>query len=172
VSVVDASGEASGPARESLVELPPDNPNLPIKPPYVFVIAMLIGFAVHWIRPVAARPDRWGGLGIIFCVLAVSLAGWAWLALKRHHTDVRPWKPTTAIVADGPFALSRNPIYLGFALFQVGVGLWADALAVVLLTIPAVAATNKWIIAREESYLTRKFGEQYTEYTKQARRWM
>jgi len=168
VSAVNASDQA----KESLVELPPDNPNLPIKPPFVFVLAMLIGFAADWMRPVAARPDRWGGLGIIFCVIAVMLGGWAWLALKRHHTDVRPWKPTTAIVSDGPFALTRNPIYLGFALLQVGIGLWADALAVVLMTIPAVAATNKWIIAREEAYLTRKFGEVYTEYAKQVRRWM
>jgi protein-S-isoprenylcysteine O-methyltransferase Ste14 len=168
VSVAD-DGRA---VQESLVELPPDNPNLPTKPPFVFVFAMLIGFAVDWIRPVAARPDRWGGLGIIFCVMAVALVAWAWLALKRHHTDIRPWKPTTAIVTDGPFALTRNPIYLGFALLQVGTGLWADALAVVLMTIPAIAATNKWIIAREESYLTRKFGEPYTAYARQTRRWM
>jgi protein-S-isoprenylcysteine O-methyltransferase Ste14 len=166
---VDASPEAP---RDSLVELPPDNPNLPIKPPFVFVIAMLTGFAVDWFKPVIARPEQWGGLGIVFCVCAVSLAAWAWLAFKRHHTDVRPWKPTTAIVTDGPFALTRNPIYLGFALFQVGIGLWANALAVVLMTIPAIAATNKWIIAREESYLTRKFGDAYVSYAKQVRRWL
>lgn len=159
-------------SRDSLVELPPDHPNLPVKPPVVFVVAMLIGFAVHWIKPVAARPEGWGGLGIIFCVIAVALGGWAAVALKRHHTDVRPWKPTTAIVSEGPYALTRNPIYLAFALLQLGIGLWTDRLAVVLMVIPAVAATNSWIIAREEAYLARKFGEPYEKYLRAVRRWV
>ncbi len=158
--------------KASLVELPPDHPNLPTKPPYIFVGTMLVGFVVHWIKPVAARPDRWGGLGAIFCAIAIGLLAWAWLALKRHRTDVRPWKPTTTIVTDGPYALTRNPIYLGFALMQVGIGLWSDRLAVVLMVIPAIIATNNWVIAREEAYLTRKFGEPYERYLTQVRRWL
>lgn len=158
--------------KPSLVELPPDHPDLPVKPPVVFLVAMSIGFVVDWIKPMPARPDRWGGLGIIFCAIAVTLMVWAVRALRRHETDVRPWKPTTAIVTDGPYALTRNPIYLGFALFVVGVGLWTDKLAVVLMAVPAVAATNSWIIAREESYLLRKFGDEYERYLAQVRRWM
>jgi len=158
--------------KPSLIELPPDHPDLPIKPPFIFAWAMLIGLLVDWIKPMPARPDRWGGLGVIFCGIAVGLCAWAWLTLKRHRTDVRPWKPTTAIVSDGPYALTRNPIYLGFALFQVGIGLWSDKLAVLLMTVPAIAATNAWIIAREESYLFRKFGAAYERYLGQARRWM
>lgn len=156
----------------SLVELPPDHPNLPTKPPFVFVGAMLIGFAVHWIKPIAARPDQWGGLGSVFCMLAGALALWSASALKRQRTDVRPWKPTTAIVTSGPYALTRNPIYLAFALLQVGIGLWTDRLAVVLMVIPAIIATNNWIIAREEAYLTRKFGQPYEAYLTQVRRWL
>ncbi len=159
-------------AQPSLVELPPDHPDLPVKPPFVFFFAMLIGVVVDWFKPMPARPDRWGGLGMIFVGLSLALIYWAWWTLKRHRTDVRPWKPTTAIVTDGPYALTRNPIYLGFALFQVGIGLWGDKLAVLLMTVPAIAATNNWIIAREESYLLRKFGAEYERYLTQARRWM
>ena len=156
----------------SLVELPPDHPNLPTHPPYIYLGAMLVGFGVHWIKPVSARPDKWGGLGIVFCVFAVGLLAWSWLTLKRHRTDVRPWKPTKKIVTDGPYALTRNPIYLGFALMQVGIGLWSDRLAVLLMVIPAIIATNNWVIAREEAYLTRKFGEPYEKYLTQVRRWL
>ncbi len=158
--------------KPSLIELPPDNPDLPIKPPLVFVATLLIGLLVDWIKPMPARPDRWGGLGIIFCAMSVALVAWAWLALKRHHTDVRPWKPTTAIVTDGPFGLTRNPIYLGFALLQVGIGLWSDKLAVLLMTVVGIAITNNVIIAREESYLFRKFGAEYERYLGRVRRWM
>lgn len=158
--------------KPSLIELPPDNPNLPVKPPVVFVVTLLIGLLVDWLKPMPARPDRWGGLGIIFCAMAVALVAWAWLALKRRRTDVRPWKPTTSVVTDGPFALTRNPIYLGFALLQVGIGLWSDKLAVLLMTVVGIAITNNVIIAREESYLLRKFGAEYERYLGQARRWM
>lgn len=158
--------------KPSLVELPPDHPDLPIKPPFIYVWAMLIGFVVHAVKPVAARPPGWGGLGLVFCGLAIALAGWAARTLKRHDTDVRPWKPTTEIATDGPYALTRNPIYLAFALFQVGAGLWFDRLAVVLMVIPAVAATNAWVIAREEAYLQRKFGEPYRAYLGTVRRWL
>ncbi len=156
----------------SLVELPPDHPDLPIKPPLIFVIALAIGFAAHRIRPVHARPAEWGGLGRIFCLLAGALVLWTLWTLKRHRTDVRPWKPTTAIATDGPFALTRNPIYLGFALMQVGVGLWTDRLAVVLMVIPAIVATNNLVIAREEAYLARKFGTPYEDYLTRVRRWL
>lgn len=159
-------------SQASLVELPPDHPDLPIKPPFVFLWATVIGLVVHAIKPVAVRPERWAPLGGIFMLLAIGLIVWAWTALRRHHTDVRPWKPTTEIVTDGPYALSRNPIYLAFALFQVGYGLRSDRLAVVLMVIPAVVATNTWIIAREEAYLARKFGEPYEAYLRAVRRWL
>ncbi len=158
--------------KPSLIELPPDHPNLPVKPPLIFVATILFGLLVDWFKPMPARPDRWGGLGIIFCALALALVAWAWLVLKRRRTDVRPWKPTTAIVADGPYGLTRNPIYLGFALFQVGLGLWSDKLAVLLMTVVGIAITNNVIIAREESYLFRKFGAEYEGYLAQVRRWL
>ncbi|MBX3173476.1 MAG: isoprenylcysteine carboxylmethyltransferase family protein [Gemmatimonadaceae bacterium] len=158
--------------KESLIELPPDHPNLPIKPPFVFLWAIAIAVVVHVIRPVSVRPDRWGALGFVFMALAAALASWAALTLRRHETDVRPWKPTTAIVTTGPYALTRNPIYLAFALMQLGAGLWQDSLALVLMVIPAVAATNRWVIAREEAYLARKFGELYERYLTEVRRWL
>lgn len=158
--------------KPSVIELPPDHPNLPVKPPLVFIATLLIGLLVDWFKPMPARPDRWGGLGIIFCTLAVALIAWAWLVLKRHRTDVRPWKPTTTIVQSGPYGLTRNPIYLGFALLQVGIGLWSDKLAVLLMTVVGIAITNNVIIAREESYLFRKFGAEYDRYLNQVRRWM
>ena len=159
-------------SQPSLIELPPDHPDLPLKPPFIFVWALVIGLAVDWLKPMPARPDRWGGLGIVFVVFAVGLIAWAARTMRQRNTAVRPWKPTTTIVEDGPFALTRNPIYLGFALVLVGIGLWTDKLAVLLMTVPAIAATNSWVIAREESYLKRKFGAPYEAYLARVRRWV
>ncbi|MEX2182084.1 MAG: isoprenylcysteine carboxylmethyltransferase family protein [Gemmatimonadaceae bacterium] len=149
----------------------PDHPGLRFPPPLIFVIATAFGVFVHWLRPVAARPDGWWMFGAAITAMALILVSWAAHVLRRHQTAVYPWRPTTAIVTSGPYAVSRNPIYLGFALLQLGLGLWTDRLAVVLMVIPAIAATNAFVIAREEAYLERKFGETYAGYARRVRRW-
>ena len=151
---------------------PPDHPDLPIKPPLIFVVAMAIGLAAHWLWPVSVRPPGWWGFGVVITAFGLTLVLWSALLFRRNDTAVLPWLPTRVIVTNGPYSQTRNPIYLGFALVQLGVGLWSDRLAVVLMVIPAVAATNAWVIAREESYLARKFGEPYLEYTRRVRRWL
>lgn len=149
----------------------PDHPDLPVKPPLVFLTTMAIGFAVHWIRPVSARPAGWWWLGAVFAALGGTLILWALVLFRRHDTEVRPWLPTRVIVSSGPYAWSRNPIYLGFSLIQLGVGLWTDRLAVVLMVLPAVAAMNLLVIGREETYLEGKFGDAYLAYMRRVRRW-
>ena len=151
----------------------PDHAGLRIPPPLIFVIAAAVGVLVHWIRPVSVRPDSraFWLLGTAIAATAIALAAWAGLTLRRHDTAVYPWHSTTAIVTTGPYTFSRNPMYLAFALFQLGLGLWTDRLAVVLMVIPAILATNRFIIAREEAYLERKFGETYLDYARSVRRW-
>jgi protein-S-isoprenylcysteine O-methyltransferase Ste14 len=164
------SSPASSP--EAAAAGPPDHPDLPVKPPVIFVIAMGIGFAAHWMWPVSVRPPGWWGFGVLLVAFGLTLVQWSALHFRRHDTEIFPWLPTRVIVTSGPYAHTRNPIYLGLALVQLGIGLWADRLAVVLMVIPAVAATNAWIIAREETYLDRKFGEEYRGYLQRVRRWI
>ena len=152
--------------------VPPDHPDLPVKPPIIFVIALAAGVAIHWVWPMSARPASWGFLGIGVSVLAIALIEWASFTFRRSGTNVVPWKPAVTVVSLGPYALSRNPIYVGFALFQVGLGLWTNRLAVVLMVIPAIIATNMLVIAREERYLEGKFGGVYLDYKRRVRRWV
>jgi len=150
----------------------PDHPNLPIKPPFVFLIAMGVGAVGHWLVPRTIRPEgmAWIGQG----VLLAALLGIAWLVwtFRRHRTAVEPWKATTMIIDHGLYARSRNPIYLGFALAQIGVALWANQLAILIMVLPAVVFTDRVIIRREEAYLTTKFGAPYEAYCTKGRRWL
>ena len=79
---------------------------------------------------------------------------------------------TKAIVDEGPFARSRNPVYIGFAIIQVGIGVWTDKLAVVLLVVVPVVMTAALVVPREEDYLRRKFGAVYEDYCSRVRRWL
>lgn len=150
----------------------PDNAHVRVPPPAIFLAAAMVGYAAHWQWPVSVRPPGWWGFGVVLIAFGLTLVVWSAGLFVRADTEIAPWRPSTTLVTNGPYAQTRNPIYLGFALVQLGVGIWADRLAVVLMVIPAVAATNAWVIAREESYLGRKFGEPYLEYARRVRRWI
>ena len=109
----------------------------------------------------------------MLCVLmSLPLAIVTLRALSRAHTPVDPLKPTTALVTEGPFRYSRNPIYVALTLLYVGVALLINALGILLLVVPALVMLRYGVIAREEAYLTRKFGDAYRQYTAQVRRWL
>lgn len=92
--------------------------------------------------------------------------------LLQAHTPINPYKATTALITDDLFRFSRNPIYVSDTLIYVGLSLvlnawWTLALTPVLIWIMQVG-----VIAREEEYLERKFGEDYLRYKRQVRRWL
>ena len=92
--------------------------------------------------------------------------------MHRHQTSPLPERPTTAIVSDGPFRISRNPIYLGFTCITLGCALWLNALWVLLVLVPVLFVVQYGVIRREERYLEGKFGGQYLEYKARVRRWL
>lgn len=150
----------------------PDHPDLPYKPPLAFVLAIVGGLALDPLYRLTARPPGWAPVGVTLVLLGAALLFWAFREFRARRTAIEPWKPTTAIIESGPFAYSRNPVYIAFALITLGIGAWVDRGFIALLTVPAVLATDRWIIPREERYLTRKFGDRYVSYRRRVRRWL
>jgi protein-S-isoprenylcysteine O-methyltransferase Ste14 len=142
-------------------------------PPLIYLGGLAVGFGLEALLPGSTVPDsvRWIGGG------ALVVAGLALLAsfnalFVRKGTAVEPWKPTTAIVTDGPYRFTRNPAYLGMASLYVGIALLSDALWA-LAPLPVVLALiDRGVIAREERYLERKFGDAYLGYKRRVRRWL
>jgi len=145
-----------------------------VPPPLIFVGGFLVGLAVEYVIPVAAPP-----LPVRVAVGLVGMAGFLYfdsLAMRgfgRAGTSVLPFGDrTTTIVTDGPYRFTRNPMYVGMALLYAGVAvatgvIWAFAtLPIVLIVI------SRYVIAREEAYLTAKFGDSYREYQSRVRRWI
>jgi len=149
-----------------------DNPDLPFKPPLPFAAAIVVGVGLHHWWPMSSRPAGWAPLGIALVALAGALLVWCVLVFRSQHTPLEPWKATKVIVDDGPFAFSRNPVYLGFVLLQVGIGLWSDRLAVVALVVVPALMIARMVVPREEAYLQRKFGQVYGDYCARVRRWL
>ncbi len=150
----------------------PQNAGVIAPPPLIYGIPLAAGLALaHWF-PRPLFPPPWPHL-LGPPLTAVGLIGLpAVLAFRRAGTDPRPWKPATALVTSGPFRLSRNPMYLGMTLLYLGITVWMNtpwplfALPVILI------AMNRGVIAREEAYLDRTFGEPYRAYRARVRRWL
>jgi protein-S-isoprenylcysteine O-methyltransferase Ste14 len=81
-------------------------------------------------------------------------------------------KPTTSIVSTGPYRFTRNPIYLSMTLLAVGIAVLANTIWILVMLAPVLFVMQFLVIAREESYLTRKFGEEYLRYKSKVRRWI
>jgi protein-S-isoprenylcysteine O-methyltransferase Ste14 len=108
---------------------------------------------------------------------ALAVAGFLsiFMATARFQaagTNIPPTLPATALVVDGIYQRTRNPIYLGMTLVYLGVSLAAGSVWAIGLVIPLVWVINAGVIAREERYLERKFGEAYRAYKGRVRRWV
>lgn len=150
-----------------------DNPNVIAPPPLIYAVPLVAGiliqtlFPMNLLPPVAAQVS--GGLLFILAgILAVS-ALWT---MRQAGTNVAPSQPTTAIVTDGPYRFTRNPIYLSLTLLYGGISLLANALWPMLMLPIVLIIIDRGVIAREEGYLEHKFGEEYTQYKARAHRWI
>jgi protein-S-isoprenylcysteine O-methyltransferase Ste14 len=150
-----------------------DRPGIVAPPPLVYVAALAIGLGLDAVLPSASFPSVLrAALG--WPLLAAGLGFMASFigAFRRRGTPVDPYKATTAIVTDGPYRLSRNPGYLGMALISAGIAVLANAPWAFLPLAAAVLVIDRGVIAREERYLERKFGDEYLRYKARTRRWV
>ena len=151
-----------------------DNPGVIAFPPLIWLIGAVISAIVHFIFPcrMLARYSVSVSLGIIFVIIAPSLALSALRVMKRAGTNVDPSEPALTIVRDGPYQFTRNPMYLALCLLQVALGFFLNDWLTLLFVIPLALLLNYGVIVREESYLEAKFGDQYLALKRDVRRWI
>jgi protein-S-isoprenylcysteine O-methyltransferase Ste14 len=145
-------------------------------PPVIFLAAVVISVLLHvfFPRPWFARPLS----GIFFALGCLLIAGFVALnvsairAMRRAGTTVRPDRATDHLVTDGPFAFTRNPLYLAGAMLLPGIGLVTGIVWFLPLAIVAALAVQKLAIEREEAHLQARFGEAYRDYARRVRRWI
>jgi protein-S-isoprenylcysteine O-methyltransferase Ste14 len=151
-----------------------DTAHVIIRPPLAWGLAVIAGLALDWVAPLrfvpTALPARW--LGAIVFVLALALGVWAIVTITGAGSNVPTNRPTTAIVENGPYRFTRNPIYLGMMLVLIGLAIAFDNLWLLLMLVPFALVIRYGVVAREEAYLERKFGDAYRDYLARVRRWL
>ncbi len=151
----------------------PDKAGVIAPPPLIFLGTLLIAILLHWLYPINPLPMGIGFVvGVVLIVLSLVMAGSALSLMRRAGTSLNPEEPTTAIVTSGPFRYTRNPIYVSMTLIYLGITLLANALWPLVLLPFVLVAVDRGVIAREERYLERKFGEEYIRYKARVRRWL
>ena len=150
-----------------------DNPGVIAFPPALFAGTLAIGLLLHFVFLITFLPRLVTiTSGMIVFVGAALIASSAFGAMRRAQTAVNPSQPTTAIVSEGAFSFSRNPIYLSLTLLYIGIALLLNALWALLLVLPLLVVVQNGVIKREEDYLARKFGDDYIRYKTSVRRWV
>ena len=153
-----------------------DYADVAIKPPVLFLAALLLGYVLtYWfpIGPGLASPNGLGlTTGLVFVLAGFALAI---LPARRFHkagTSVMPGEPSTVLVREGLYRVTRNPIYIGLILIYFGLCLVLTSVWMLLLLIPAAIILHQGVVKREEDYLTWKFGDAYRRYMSQVPRWL
>src|SRR5262245_35624759 len=151
-----------------------DTAQVVIRPPLGWGLAVFAGLALNWLVPLPFLPVDLpaGGLGAIVFVLALVLVAWAIVTMTKAGSNVPTNLPTTTIVESGPYRFTRNPNYLGMFLGLVGLAIAFDNLWLLMMLVPFALIIRYGVVAREEAYLERKFGDVYRGYSSRVRRWL
>lgn len=161
---------------KSATDHPPasDHPDVIARPPRLYLSFMALGFALDWWRPFALIPEQWLQyvLGGLLITAGGAISSRAFKGFMRAGTNIPTPLPTTALVTDGIYGLSRNPIYVSMSLIHAGIAVAADNVWLLGLLVPLLIIMRYGVIAREETYLEGKFGEDYLAYKAKVRRWL
>jgi protein-S-isoprenylcysteine O-methyltransferase Ste14 len=140
--------------------------NVPLPEPHLgsMAIGLVLGFVVPWTLLRAAWVGHIVGWPLI--AAGVSLSAWSVRAAGEEDLE-RSASP----VVRGPYAFSRNPMYLAWHLLYVGIAFVLNG-AWLLALFPAVLVLTHLVIVREERGLDARLGQGYREYRQRVRRYL
>ena len=150
-----------------------------VRPPYLFLAVLLLGFVADHVLPLPFPVPRvglvhWISAGIAGSLIIIGIAVFA-AGIRNFAsaaTPVQGTKPASTLVTSGIHGWSRNPIYLGMVLLYGGIGLAVRSPWVLILMLPLAVTIRYGVVAREEAYLQRRFGDAYQRYKARVRRWL
>lgn len=144
-----------------------------VPPPLIYLGPLVLGLLLGKAIPLPFLPRGLSrALGWPMLGGGVLLVWWFGRTLRRAETTIRIDRPVSRLVTGGPFRYSRNPGYLSFAVIYTGIATLRNSLWAILFLPAALAMVQRTIIAKEERYLERRFGEEYLRYKARVRRWL
>ncbi|WP_029418091.1 methyltransferase family protein [Brevundimonas bacteroides] len=152
-----------------------DIPGVIAPPPLIYLGFLALGWGVgRLIEEPGLGLDRnlRGGIALAGLALGLFIEAWAAGMFQNAKTAVQPWKPSTSLVTTGIYGVTRNPIYLGFAITYLALAVGLNSPLALVLLFPCLLVVDRFVIQREEVYLSARFGADYDAYRRRVRRWL
>jgi protein-S-isoprenylcysteine O-methyltransferase Ste14 len=144
-----------------------------VAPPLFYLAGLAAGIGLELAFPIDGPPTAVRiAVAAAAVLVSIFLDGGAMARFQRAGTNIIPFKPTTALVTDGPYRFTRNPMYVGMAALYVAIAVGFGLIWALILLPAVLLAVDRLVIAREEPYLEGLFGERYLEYKRRVRRWI
>lgn len=154
-----------------MVHGPEDTVAFRLWPPVAIGVPLLLGGLVTLVWGDPVDLDGWRvPLDWALALFFVGWNGWSLWLFRKHQTGLLPGQPTQAMIEEGPYSVSRNPLYVGLLALYLGLALLAPTFWGLVL-LPAAVLLVLWgAIVPEERYLHERFGATYEDYTRRVRR--
>ena len=150
-----------------------DHADVKIHPPILTLILLVIAYSAKRLIFIPfVVPNILRLIGFSLVVIGFLLGVAAFLAFRKARTTLDPHGSVSAMVSGGIYRFTRNPIYLGFLLMLIGLPLNSGNYWGIVLAPFFVMSMNSLVIEKEEAYLEKKFGDEYTSYKSRVRRWL
>ena len=152
-----------------------DNPGMAAwRPISIQLSCLLVGVILHNVWPAAipvSERVRWVFV-VVFIAMGAAIIAFSFREFFRAKTSLRPDQGAKALIHTGPFRYSRNPLYLAVIFLIIGIGFGVDNVWIIAMVVPLIFIMSVAVIAREEKYLEREFGQEYLDFKKSVRRWI
>ena len=144
-----------------------------IIPPGWLLISLIAMTGLHFYLPIARIVEvPWSYLGAVFIVIGIIVSATGAATFRRAGTPVKPFERSTMLVTHGIYRFTRNPMYLGLLLVQVGAAIAFGTLSP-WFPIPAFFLIVRTQFVRgEEEFMEGIFGADYLAYKRRVRRWI
>ena len=150
-----------------------DKPGIVAFPGVLYAGAFVVAFALHLLWPMEVLELGVARVtGMAICAVGAALILWGIATMRAARTNIYPELPATALVTNGPFRFTRNPLYVALAILFTGLSIEMNNPWGLVVLVPLLAVMHHGVILREESYLERKFGEAYRRYKSRVRRYL
>ena len=142
-------------------------------PPFWFLTGVGAMFALHHLAPIAVvLPTPWNKLGWALITVGGVIALPSLLGFRRAGTSIKPFRPVRALVAEGPYRFTRNPMYLALVVMAFGVALRLGTLSPLIVPPALFLILDRRFVRREERFLRANLGTAYDDYCGRVRRWL
>ena len=156
----------------------PDSPGVKFPPPLLFVGGLFIAWLLHTrvyslqLFPLGAVTPAAKSAGYTLVIVGFLVAMWGGITFSRAHTAIIPNRPASSLVDAGPYRFTRNPMYTGMTVAYLGGILLLNTWWAVIFLPLALSLLYRFVVKREERYLSAEFGTAYDEYRKRVKRWI